>query len=75
MVSSWKSLELFLPESMSHDEVRAKLRTRVLCVACECGEFVHGIRIEGSESHTEDWRKWIASYRPGPPAAFHGSAP
>jgi hypothetical protein len=74
MLGAWRSVELFLPGNLSRDEVRAELRTRLLRAASDCGEFVHGIRIEGSVSHTDGWRKWSAAYMSGPPGLFYGSA-
>lgn len=62
-------MDVFLPRLLSHDQAGAELRTRTLHAAADCGEFVQDFRIEGSQSHGDDWRKWCVSYLPGPPGA------
>jgi hypothetical protein len=48
------------------------VRSRILCTASECGEFVRRIRIGSGVQHGDGWRKWNVSYLPGPPGVFRG---
>jgi hypothetical protein len=66
----WKSVEVFLPSNMSNDDVRDTLRDEIICTATDAGDFIRRLRIGESVAHTDGWRKWTASYLPGPPAAF-----
>ena len=66
----WKSVELFLRDGLSREEVRASIHDHVLCAATEGGEFVRRIRIGRSVPHADGWRKWDAAYLPGPPGLF-----
>lgn len=66
----WRSVELFLRDGLSRDEVRAMIHEHVLCAANDSGEFVRRIRIGRSIPHTGGWRKWDAAYLPGPPGVF-----
>jgi hypothetical protein len=70
MPDMWRSLEIFLPSSLSREEVSSKLRNDILRFATDGGEFVHRIRIDNCLDHPGGWRKWNAAYLTGPPAVF-----
>lgn len=70
MSDIWKSVEIFLPSDMSTDDVRDTLLDEIICTATDAGDFVHRLRVGGSVAHTDGWRKWTASYLPGPPGVF-----
>ncbi|EHB59020.1 hypothetical protein MycrhDRAFT_1456 [Mycolicibacterium rhodesiae JS60] len=70
MSDIWKSVEIFLPSDMSKDAVRDTLLDEIICTATDAGDFVHRLRIGGSVPHADGWRKWTASYLPGPPGVF-----
>ncbi len=70
MSDIWKSVEIFLPSDMSKEDVRDTLLDEVICTATDAGDFVHRLRVSGSVAHTDGWRKWTASYLPGPPGVF-----
>lgn len=72
MSQSWRSIEIFLPAGLSMDDVKKRVRGDILCTANECGEFVRRIRLGTSTEHADGWRKWSASYLPGPPGLFRG---
>jgi hypothetical protein len=63
----WKSVDFFLPDTLSRDEVNAELRTGVIRFANDGGEFVYQIRVDGVVDHPGGWYKWNASYLAGPP--------
>ncbi len=71
-MSMWKSVELFLRDGLSREEVRAMIHEHIVYVAAEAGEFVRRIRIGRSVRHPDGWRKWDAAYLPGPPGLFRG---
>lgn len=66
----WKSVEVFLRDGLSREEVRRNLYDQVLSAAADSGEFVRQIRIGRSVRHSDGWRKWEATYLPGPPGLF-----
>jgi hypothetical protein len=66
----WRSIEVFLPSGMSHDEVRIALRDGIISAANDSGDFVREFRIGASVAHSDEWRKWTASYLNGPPGIF-----
>ena len=70
MSEIWKSFEFFLPTNLSRRYVRIALRERIVQTAHEGGEFVRRFRVGASEAHDDGWRKWTASYLPGPPGVF-----
>lgn len=70
----WISINIFLPGTLSPDQVSNQLRAGVVRFAADGGEFVDGIRIEGKTSHADGWFAWRTSYRPGPPGLRYGSA-
>ena len=70
MSQPWKSVEFFLRDDLSKVELEASVRSRILCTASECGDFVHRIRIAGGVQHSDGWRKWNVAYLPGPPGVF-----
>ena len=72
MSETWKSVEVFLRDDLSRDDLEASVRTQILCTASECGEFVRGIRIGSGIQHGDGWAKWNVSYLPGPPGVFRG---
>jgi hypothetical protein len=66
----WKPVEVILPEQLSAREVQARLESQIRVNASEAGEFVKAIRLGLGCHHCVGYRKWSASYLPGPPAAF-----
>ena len=72
MIQPWKSVEFFLRDNLSKEELEESVRSQILCTASECGEFVRGIRIGSGVQHGDGWRKWNVSYLPGPPGVFRG---
>jgi hypothetical protein len=71
MSETWKTVNIFLPSDMPTEEVRTALREAIICTATDSGEFVRRYRIGDGVDHLADWRKWTASYLPGPPGVLH----
>lgn len=72
MSQAWRSIEIFLPDTMSMVDVKTTVRGEILCTATDSGEFVRRIRLGDSTDHTDGWRKWTASYLTGPPGVYLG---
>ena len=72
MSQPWKSVEFFLRDGLSTEEVKDRVRSQILCTASECGDFVRQIRIGSGVAHSDGWCKWNVSYLPGPPGVFRG---
>ncbi len=70
MPDTWRSVEIFLPSTLSRDEVDSELRNGVIRFATDGGEFVQRIRVDDCLDHPGGWRKWNAAYLAGPPGAF-----
>jgi hypothetical protein len=67
MPDVWRSVEFFLSNTLSREEVGTELHNGVLRFAADGGEFVRQIRIIGVVDHVGGWNKWNASYLVGPP--------
>jgi hypothetical protein len=72
---AWRAIEVFVPSHLSAVEVGNYINAEVRITASEAGEFVHQVRIGAGVDHCGDWRKWSASYLPGPPRAFPQMSP
>ena len=72
MSQTWKSVDVFLRDDLSQEDIEENVRSQILCTATDYGEFVSGIRIGSGIRHGEGWRKWNVSYLPGPPGVFLG---
>jgi hypothetical protein len=70
MHDGWRTVDVFLPGHLEASEVKQEIRNRVLRAAAEGGEFVQRIRFGSEARHADGWRKWHASYLPGPPGVF-----
>lgn len=70
MPDVWRSVEFFLPNTLSRGEVGTELHNGVLRFAADGGEFVRQIRIVGVVDHVGGWNKWNASYLVGPPGVL-----
>ncbi len=73
MPHPWKSISIFLPCTLSVDQVSVQLRSGVVRFAADGGEFVDDMRIEGKAAHSDSWVEWRMAYRPGPPGLRYGT--
>jgi hypothetical protein len=72
MREAWRSMDIFLREDLDIAEAKLALRGQILKVANDAGEFVQQIHIGDGARHRGGWRRWRASYLPGPPGLFTG---
>ncbi|WP_273735360.1 hypothetical protein [Mycolicibacterium septicum] len=70
MTSVWRQMDIYLPLTLTRDEVRTQLRRELQHSANDRGEFAAEIRVEGCIEHSGDWRKWQVAYLPGPPGVL-----
>lgn len=70
MREAWRSVDVFLRVDLEVADVKLALRDEVLRVATEAGEFVQEIHITDGSRLRGGWRRWRASYLPGPPGLF-----
>lgn len=70
MRENWRSIDIFLRADLDIGEVRRALRDEILKLATDTGEFVQQIHIGDGARHQGGWRRWRASYLPGPPGLF-----
>ncbi|MBB3605978.1 hypothetical protein FHT40_005667 [Mycolicibacterium sp. BK556] len=70
MSEVWKFVDMFLPSDLSEAQVRTALRDGIIRTAIDSGEFVSQYRVCTGVNHSEGWRKWTASYLPGPPGVL-----
>ena len=68
----WKTVEVFLPCTLSAHEVRARdhAYSTIRVIASEAGEFVDQVRIGAGIRQADGWCKWSARYLPAPPGVF-----
>jgi hypothetical protein len=69
MSDLWRSIDLFLADTLSALEVDDEIRSGVVRFASSGGEFVRRIRVVGHVEHSEGWRKWSVAYLVGPPGS------
>ncbi len=70
MPDHWKHVHAILPETLSSEQVVARLSAQIRINASEAGEFVEKIRIDAGKPHSDGFRRWSASYLLGPPGSF-----
>ena len=70
MNDGWKALEVFIPNNVNASEVLNHIRAQIRIIAAEAGEFVTEVRVGVGTPHSERYRRWTASYLPGPPGQF-----
>ena len=70
MQHCWKPVEVIIPETLSAREVLDYIHAQIRINASPAGDFVQQISVGVGQRHFEGWRKWSASYLPGPPAPF-----
>jgi hypothetical protein len=61
---------MILPASHSPREVLDHIHAQIRIIASDAGEFVKQVQIGIGHPHSDGWRKWSASYLPGPPGPF-----
>jgi hypothetical protein len=74
MTATWRSFDIYLPNNLTRDEVRTKLRLELQRCATDTGEFAAEIRIDRCQNADAGWRKWSAAYRAGPPGVLRVAA-
>lgn len=72
MQHRWKALEVIVPATLTPKEVSDYIHAQIRINATEAGEFVQQIRLGVGQAESNGWRKWTASYLPGPPGPFPG---
>jgi hypothetical protein len=70
MEDDWKTVEVFLPSTLSAHEVRDHAYSTIRLSASKAGEFMDQIRIGAGIRQADGWCKWSAQYRPAPPGVF-----
>jgi hypothetical protein len=66
----WKAVEVIVPATLTPKEVSEYIHAQIRINATEAGEFVQQVRVGVGQPHSNGWRKWTASYLPGPPGPF-----
>jgi hypothetical protein len=66
----WKTVDLFVPSTLTHQEAVDYLLTHLRTIAHEGGDFIHDVRLAPCARHSNEWDRWTASYLPGPPTAL-----
>jgi hypothetical protein len=67
MDDDWKTVEVFLPCTLTAREVGHHARSTIRMIATEAGDFVGDIKIGPGIHQGDGWCRWTAQYRPAPP--------
>jgi len=62
-----KTVEVFLPSSLTAREVGHHARSTIRMIATKAGDFVGDIKIGPGIHQGDGWCRWTAQYRPAPP--------
>ena len=62
-----KTVEVFLPSSLTAREVGHHARSTIRMIATEAGDFVGDIKIGPGIHQGDGWCRWTAQYRPALP--------
>jgi hypothetical protein len=65
-----RTVEVFLPSTLTADQVRHRAYSAIRVIANDAGDFVEEIRIRPGISQADGWCKWIAQYLPAPRGGF-----
>ncbi|MDT5050257.1 MAG: hypothetical protein QOG75_6161 [Mycobacterium sp.] len=70
MDDDWKTVEVFLPCTLTACDVGHHARSTIRMIATEAGDFVGDIKIGPGIHQGDGWCRWTAQYRPAPPGVF-----
>jgi len=65
-----KTVEVFLPCTLTARDVGHHARSTIRMIATEAGDFVGDIKIGPGIHQGDGWCRWTARYRPAPPGVF-----
>jgi hypothetical protein len=68
----WRKVELFVASGHDHDDAVNQVQSEIRLIACQAGESVHQVRIDGAVDQETGWHKWSVSYVLGPHAITDG---
>ena len=67
MDDDWKTVEVFLPCTLTAREVGHHARSTIRMIATEAGDFVGDIKIGPGIQQGDGWCRWTAQYVRHPP--------